>query len=227
MALFGLVHGGCHGAWCWDLLVPELRSRGHDAIAVDLPAEDASAGAREYAAVVAAGLDGADAVVLVGHSIGGLTIPLVPALRPVARLVYLCAVIPEPGRSLADQFQTDPDLSPIRHAGVSHDSGRIVFSRRAAIDLFYHDCDPAVAAWAASRVRPQAATPTTETTPLEARPDVPSSYILCTGDRAVNPTRSRALARDRLGVSAIELPGGHSPFLSRPAVLAHVLAGLA
>ena len=56
---------------------------------------------------------------LVGHSLAGLTIPLVAARRPVRRLVFLCAVVPEFGRSLADQVAADPDLYHPRAAGAS------------------------------------------------------------------------------------------------------------
>jgi hypothetical protein len=42
-------------------------------------------------------------------------------------------------------------------------------------------------------------------------------------DRIVNPAWSRRAARERLGVDPVELPGGHSPFLSRPGPLAEVL----
>jgi pimeloyl-ACP methyl ester carboxylesterase len=92
MSTFALVHGACHGAWCWQRLTPELEGRGHRVVAVDLPTEDRSAGNVRYAEIVAESLAGLeDDVVVVGHSLAGLTIPLVAALRPVRRLVFLCA----------------------------------------------------------------------------------------------------------------------------------------
>jgi pimeloyl-ACP methyl ester carboxylesterase len=62
--------------------------------------------------------------------------------------------------------------------------------------------------------------PLGERTPLAAWPDVPAEYILCREDRMVSPVWSRQAARQRLGVTARELDGGHSPFLAQPAVLA-------
>jgi pimeloyl-ACP methyl ester carboxylesterase len=47
--------------------------------------------------------------------------------------------------------------------------------------------------------------------------------IVCAEDRVVDPAWSRRVARDRLGVEPTELPGGHSPFLTRPAAVAAVL----
>jgi pimeloyl-ACP methyl ester carboxylesterase len=49
--------------------------------------------------------------------------------------------------------------------------------------------------------------------------------ILCRDDYAIAPAWSRRIARERFGVEALELPGGHSPFLSRPAELAALLDG--
>jgi pimeloyl-ACP methyl ester carboxylesterase len=79
MRCFVLVHGAYHGDWCWDLLRPELELRGCNLIVVDLPTGDPSAAAEAYARTVAASIpDDARAVVAVGHSLGGLTIPLPP-----------------------------------------------------------------------------------------------------------------------------------------------------
>src|ERR1700691_2739565 len=98
MATFALVHGAFHGAWCWERLAPLLRQAGHEVVAMDLPIEDGSASFEDYADVVCASLDGyGDDVVVVGHSFGGLTIPLVAARRPVRHLVYLCALVAKIG----------------------------------------------------------------------------------------------------------------------------------
>lgn len=73
MASFSLVHGAWHGGWCWDPVRAELEARGHVVHTPDLPCEDVAAGVAEYAAAVSA------ADVVVGHSLGGFTIPLVEA----------------------------------------------------------------------------------------------------------------------------------------------------
>src|SRR4051794_223796 len=106
MSMFGLVHGAYHGAWCWDLLVPKLQKLGHTALTVDLPIEDPQAGASAYAeAAVTAFQSAGDDLVVVGHSLAGLVIPLVAERRPVRQLVYLCALLAEPGRSY-DEVQS-------------------------------------------------------------------------------------------------------------------------
>jgi len=110
MALFSLVHRGQHGAWCFDLLIPELNRMGHQAIAVDLPIGDPAAGAQEYAQVVVDSLtDVHDEVVLVGHSLGGWSSRWVALQRPVSRLVFLCAGFPEVGMSHFQSRAEHPD----------------------------------------------------------------------------------------------------------------------
>jgi pimeloyl-ACP methyl ester carboxylesterase len=229
---FGLVHGAGHGAWCWERLVPELTALGHRAWTMDLPCDDPTAGTERYAEVVDRALPRVEDLILVGHSLAGLTIPLVAARRPVRRLVFLCALIPEFGRSLADQVASDAALyHPVlrSHPGrVIDDDGTVWFRDEAAVrDVFCHDCEPADVRWLFERLRRQAETPRREPCPLSAWPRGERAYVLCREDRAVSPAWSRRAARERLGVEPIELDGSHSPFVARPAALAAVLHGLA
>jgi alpha-beta hydrolase superfamily lysophospholipase len=41
-ATFVTIHAGGDGAWSWHLVADELRARGHDVVAIDLPADDDS-----------------------------------------------------------------------------------------------------------------------------------------------------------------------------------------
>lgn len=215
---FGLVHGGAHGAWCWTRLVPELERQGFAALTVDLPCEDESAGAAEYAEVAARCFGEADGqIVLVGHSLGGLTIPLLATELPVSGLVFLTGLMPSPGISLRDQQAEEPDMLFPYHGGPA-----------GLRDRFYHRCRPQDADWAMGRLRTQALKPFVETTPLTRWPQIPTAYVLATEDKACNPDWSRQAARGRLGVEPVELLGAdHSPFLSRPTELASVLVALA
>jgi pimeloyl-ACP methyl ester carboxylesterase len=229
---FALVHGAGHGAWCWDRLIPALTARGHAALAVELPCDDPDTGCVRYAEIVAAALPETRDLVLVGHSLGGLTVPLVAARRPLRALVFLCALIPVPGQSLQEQLAAEPDIYAPGFVAipgrVRHPDASITWADEAsARDAFYHDCAPADVRWAFARLRAQAAAPRTEPCPLAAWPAVRSAYVLGRDDRAVNPAWSRRAARARLAVEALELPGGHSPFLARPVELAALLDGIA
>src|SRR5882757_3519107 len=121
MTTYALVHGAWHGAWCWERLTPLLQQAGHDVVTMDLPSEDGAATFDSYADVVCAALTGCDDdVVLVGHSYGGNTVPLVAARRPIRHLVYLCAMIPDIGRSLFDQLSDELEmLNPAYEQGLS------------------------------------------------------------------------------------------------------------
>jgi pimeloyl-ACP methyl ester carboxylesterase len=231
MSLFALVHGGAHGGWCWELLVPELEKRGHSAVAPDLPIEDDDAGALEYAEVVVAAIPTSDDdVVVVGHSLGGLTIPLVAQARPVRSLVYLCAQVPAPGMSNLEYLATEPGAvifagaESLAEGEIPQENDQLLGWERAKAG-FYHDVNDDVARHAWERFRRQSFTVMTERTPLEVWPDVPSTYILATEDRAVGQEWSRWRAKE-MGADLIEMEGSHSPFYSRPGELADVLVGL-
>lgn len=225
---FALVHGAYHGAWCWDALRVELERDGHTTSAADLPCEDQDAGVEHYADAVVRSIPGSvERVALVGHSLAGLTIPVVAERRPTLITIYLSALLPVPGMSFDEQHADiatgfEPSEKP-----VGHPDGSASWPERGAIEVFYQDCDLAMATAAARRLRRQFWRVTEEVTPLLRWPPVPSAYILCADDRAVSPDYSRRASRELLAVEAVEMAGGHSPFLSRPRELAAVLQRVA
>lgn len=228
-----LVHGAYHGAWCWELLVPELQRLGHRAISMDLPISDPDAGAAAYADAVARALDAlpdpAGAPAIVAHSMGGLVAPLVAAGRPIQRLVFLAAFLPLPGGSANDQRAIEPIDPPTAAAGGQWtDIGDDVWmiGPDTAASMFFHDVRPELARWATQRLRAQCYRVFAEPTPLAAWPDVPVASIVCRNDRAINAEWVRNAARERLGVEAVEIRGGHAPFLARPGELAQLIDSL-
>jgi pimeloyl-ACP methyl ester carboxylesterase len=243
MAIFALVHGSMHGGWCWRDLIPELEQRGHRAFAPDLPCEDVEAGLTEYADVVESALDaaldatldatsdtrdGGDEVVLVGHSLGCRTIPVVASRRPGSRMVFLCSVPTGPAAVDPESFAgMVTDEFRAAEIEVRADGARRM-APESARRVFYHDCDPATAEWAASRLRFQGSLPLTEAMPFDEWPQVPTQVILTDDDRAIRVEWAISAASTWLGGRApVRLPGSHSPFFSHPAALADELVAFA
>ncbi len=224
MSLFCLVHGSTQNASGWDLLVLELERRGHRTLCVNLPTDETNASGTRYATVIAEALaDSEESPIVVAHSVSGLFLPLVAAQWSVSRLVFLAALIPQIGKSFLAQVQAAPDMFCSEWIGKDPTKDAAL-----AIDFLFHDCAPEVAQWALStRSLMYARQASVEVCPTAHWPDVPSSYILCQQDRTLRPEWWRHAVPERLGVAAIEIPGGHCPHVSRPGELADVLTGLA
>jgi pimeloyl-ACP methyl ester carboxylesterase len=225
MTTFALVHGAWHGAWCWERLLAPLEARGHGAVAVDLPAEDLDAGLDAYADMVSAFLTPVEGdVVVVGHSLNGLILPLVAARRPVAAIVYLAAFVPLEGKSMDDQLADSTlPIVTLRDRAERDDEGRSQWTDEAAATRsLYPDLAPEDARWAFQQLRPQAQTSQREPHP-SGLPPVRAASIVCARDPAINPQWSRVVAGERLGVAPIELDAGHFPMISEPEALADAL----
>ena len=177
-------------------------------------------------------LDGCgDDVVLVGHSLGGHTLPLVTARRPERHVVYVCAHIPDIGRSLADELRDAPDmLNRDCYAGLSEPDAQRRTTRvdqKLARLLLYADCDEPTVKAAINRLRPQASYPHAVPCSLAEFPSVRSTSVVCREDRMLGLEWAKRVAHDRLGAGIIELRVSHSPFFSRPKALADVILRLA
>jgi pimeloyl-ACP methyl ester carboxylesterase len=230
MTTFALVHGAFCSASTWDELRQELESREHSVFAMDLPCDDPEAGCIRYAEAVVAALAGHDEpITIVGHSLGGLTIPLVAAQRPIKRMIFLAAFIPKPGLKFQDQFASEEGMFPPSDESTwpvtEERSGLMTWPAEKVIPALFADVPSEVARRQAAKLRRQSAVPHGELCPLTEWPDVPSSYILCLEDSQVGADWARRAARERLDTTALELPGGHMPMISRPAALATALEG--
>src|SRR5260370_27627287 len=174
---FVLVHGAYHGAWCWHQLRTELERGGPHGPAVDLPCDDPDAGAERYVDEVLHAIPKQpDPVVMVGHSLAGLTIPIAASRVRTAMTIYLCAILPVPGLSFDAQhadFGTDFQAS---ERATSHDDGSASWPERGAMEVFFHDCAPDVAQAAARQLRPPYWKITQDATPPRPSPPLPAAY---------------------------------------------------
>ena len=244
MATFVLVHGGWHGAWCWERLTPLLTHAGHTVIAPDLPGHGDDLmplSARPYeqyvpsiSAVVAAQ---PEPVILLGHSSGGMIISAVAAAHPkrVQVLVYLAAFLLPPGVSPPMILRDDHESLLGSALVIDREGQTTTVPPEAARAVFYADCTEADAAWAIRRLQPEPIVPTAPTpvtTPTDdpailTMPDVPRVYIETLHDKALGPATQRRMYTALSCAHLYTLPTGHSPFISAPLALAAQLQEIA
>ena len=212
MATYVIVHGAGDSGSNWELVATELRERDHDVVAPDLPADDESAGLSDYVDTVVEAIGDRTDLIVVAHSLGGFTAPLVCARVPVALLVLVAAMVPSPGEKAGEWWTNTGHARRSTRAGTTTRSGCSFMTRRPS--------------WQPRRSRTgrdQAATPMLEPWPLDAWPDVTTRYLLCRDDRFLPAEWTRRMVRERLGVEADEIDGAHMPYVSRPRALAERL----
>lgn len=232
MARFLLIHGSCHGAWCWRELLPELAARGHEARAIDLPGhgQDRTPAAQitldSYVEAVLAAIH--TPPILVGHSLGGITITATAERAPerISRLVFLCAWLPEPGLSAA-QMRAKQDRQPLKEAFRWTPDGTATYFADEHLEAkFYQDCPPGTLAYARANLCLEPTLPSNTPVHRTARFDsVPRSYIRTRHDGAVPYEAQVAMSAG--SVPALDMHCGHSPFFAQPARLAELLHQIA
>jgi len=215
---FVLIPGAGGSAWFWSRLEPELRRRGHDVVAVDLPADDESVDITGYTDIAVKTIGDRTDLVVVAHSLAGFSGPLVCDRLPVRMLVLLNAMIPSPGETGGDWWGNTGQ----RKARVASDraAGRDPDAEFDLVTYFFHDVPQDVIDEAAAHERAQADAPFAEPWPLTAWPDVPTRVLVGRDDRLFPAAFQRRIAEERLGITPDEMSGGHLPALSYPIELA-------
>jgi pimeloyl-ACP methyl ester carboxylesterase len=210
MATYALIHGAGDVGWYWHLVERELRARGHDTVAPDLPIEDDDATLVDNARVVIDAIGERGDVIVVGQSFGGYVAPIVAEQVGAIGLVLVAAMVPKPGEA-ADEMWDVTGWKPPHQEDSS------------ATAVFYHDVEPNLAAEALSKERRQSESTGREPWPLPAWPDVPTHFIVCRNDRMFPASWLRRVVRDRLGIDPDELDSGHTPALSHPTELVELM----
>lgn len=222
MATYALIPGGGGDPWEWHRLVPELEARGHDAIAIRLPADDDSAGWSEYADAAVEAVRGRKGVIVVAESLGAFTAPIVCTRRPVQLLILLNAMIPAPGET-GNEWGSHTKSGAARrkyHASIGLEPDQ---TEDDAV-MYYHDFPPELAAEALARTaQEQSMTPMAQPWPLSTWPDVTTRVLAGRLDRMFPFEFQRRVARERLGLEVDAIDGGHMVALSNPAELAERL----
>ncbi len=250
MATYVCVHGGWHGAWCWEKVVPLFREAGHRLSTPTLtglgekahlltPEVGVSTHVRDV--VEAIQENRLNDVILVGHSYGGMVITGVVDRIPerIGHLVYLDAVVPRDGESMADLAPLV--IKRLRREARSHGDGWRVDPPRElpfGIGGLYGVTQEPDLSWVRSLLRPQSLKTFEE--PLHLRdPDIvskkPRTFIRCAGKgfpKVFRAVMRHLLARRTLtptapGWGVRQLPTGHDCMITMPRELTDLLLEIA
>ena len=226
MTTFLLLPGAGGTGLYWHPVASLLEAAGHEAIALDLPGADPTAGLDAYAEMAVRAASERRDLILVAQAMGGFTAPLVAQRVPLRSIVLLNAMIPLPGETAGDWW-----------GNVEVEEARIAAAKAGGyaeqFDLatyFLHDLSPELVEQLMKHEAHEA--PIAFRTPcaFEAWPAVPIHLVAGADDRFFPPDFQERIARERLGgalTSTTRVPGGHLAALAHPEPLARRLIALA
>jgi pimeloyl-ACP methyl ester carboxylesterase len=224
-----LIHGGMHGSWCWDPILPLVEA---PVVAVDLPGRDGRPGDvhritlddwADSAAEQARLLD-VDHLVIVGHSMGGVT-ALNSAKRLAdrcLRLVFISGLVPDEGQTVANLY------APGQEAALFDDAGAFpLLSVEVLAAVLCNDLDQAVTDTIIPRLVKEPHLPFTTPFSHAGVPDVLCTYVRCLRDAALTReqqnTMTEHLRRAGRSVFEIESDTGHNAMFGDPHGIAEVI----
>ncbi|OLB82318.1 MAG: alpha/beta hydrolase [Actinobacteria bacterium 13_2_20CM_2_71_6] len=212
--VYVLIPGAGGDAWYWHLVERELDQRGHDAISVELPSDDDSAGLADYTDTVIEAIGERSDVVLVAQSMAGVVAPLVQQRHAVLSIILVNAMIPLPGESPGAWW--DNTGQPQARQANDVREGRPADAEFDLATYFFHDVPPEIAEYGMSGGKRQADRPFGDACSFSAWPQVPTHVITGRDDRFFPLEFQQRIARERLGLEPDIVPGGHLVALSHP-----------
>lgn len=232
MKHFLLIHGGSHGAWCWERCVQLLREAGHRADAIDLPGHGADQTPRDTLSLDSY-VNAVDVFIrrhpeskfcIVGHSLAGIVLPAAIVNNPnqITEAVFVAALVLNAGERVIDHVPEDRRPSYYELAKSSGD-GTLLVSFELARTVFFNDLSDAEARSAYDKLTPQALSIYLEEmriSPSELQ--CKKHYVVCKQDHALGYQACLEFARS-LGGSVTEIDSGHDVMLSQAENLVKIL----
>jgi len=215
-----LIPGAGGLGWYWHLVKRHLEDQGYDALTVDLAASGRT-GLPAYADAVVAAIGGRADVVLIAQSMGAFTVPLVWQRVPISAVVFVNAMIPRHGET-PGQWLENVGSEKARKAAAVRDGYSTEFDLAT---YFLHDVPEELVAELRVRAASQLDERFDDVCSFDAWPPIPIHVVAGRNDRFFPVELQRRVARDRLGVDPVVVPGGHLAALSHPRELAGVIAG--
>ena len=244
MEKFVFVHGAWLGAWCWDKVSGILHEKGARTLSIDLPGHGNSTEPIEgqdihtYAAAIVKVLEAQEEpVILVGHSMGGMSISEAAAMAPdkVKKLVYVAAFLPKDGE--ANNFYGDiKGIQPMDWIGMGHANIGVVLNEDEtvmtltpdfAVPALYNDIPEEIGRALCELHGPDTiASPYTAVHLNEAFDKIPKYYIKCSQDGILTVDIQEKMLAATPVKKLYELDAGHCPYISRAEELADALCDI-
>ncbi|KAF7828766.1 salicylic acid-binding protein 2-like [Senna tora] len=244
-----LVHGACHGAWCWYKVKPRLESAGHRVTVLDLAASGINATNIQDLETMSdyskplfnflASLPPNHKVVLVGHSLGGLNLALATDLFPhkIALSVFLTAFMPDTSHAPSYVIQQYIERTPAENwlDTQFNDNGKIsvmLFGPKFLSSKLYQLCSIEDVELAKALIRPSSLfvedLSKANNFSKEGYGSVPRAYIVCKKDLGI-PEKFQVWMIQNFGINEIfEIEDAdHMPMLSTPQQLSDALLNIA
>ena len=214
-----LVHGGFVDGSGWQLVYKILTGEGFNVRIVQNPtlslADDVAVTKRTIASS-----DGQ--VVLVGHSYGGVVVTEAGNDPKVKGLVYIAAFAPDRGESVSSLIANPPPGAPVPPILPPQD-GFLFLDRSKFAASFAADVEPTLAAFMADSQVPWGVEALGGAVSNPAWRSKPSWYLVSTDDKMIPPPAQRSMAK-RAEAQVVETAGSHSVYVSKPKVVADLIA---
>lgn len=233
MAVYILIHGSWHGAWCWEKVIPLLERAGHQVYAPDLPGHGndktplKNITLKSYLDCVTAILEACqEKVILVGHSMAGIIISQLAEYLPekIKQLIYIAAFLPRNGESMFDVAKLQAPSRFVKKMEVIPRKNAFGFPVEMIKDFAYHLCDNHLVESIKARLCIDPLLPCNTALKLseENFGRIPRMYVKCLQDKAILiETQQKMLAL--MPCQEITLDSDHSPFYSDPEGLVEIL----
>ena len=214
-----LVHGGFVDGSGWQPVYKILTGEGFSVRIVQNPtlslADDVAVTKRTIASS-----DGP--VILVGHSYGGVVVTEAGNDPKVKGLVYIAAFAPDRGESVSSLLANPPPGAPVPPILPPQD-GFLFLDRSKFAASFAADVEPALAAFMADSQVPWGVEALGGAVSNPAWRSKPSWYLVSTDDKMIPPPAQRSMAK-RAEAKVVETAASHPVYVSKPKVVADLIA---
>ena len=214
-----LVHGGFVDGAGWEGVYGLLKKDGYEVSIVQNPTLSLAGDVAATRQIIA---QAKGAVVLVGHSYGGVVITEAGNDPKVSKLVYIAAFAPDKGESVESLIKNPPAGAPVPPILPPQD-GYLFLDKAKFRASFAADVSEEKAAFMADSQMPWGVGALSGAITEPAWKTKPSWYLVATEDKMIPPPAQRQMSK-RAGSTVAEAAGSHAIYVSKPEAVAALIA---